>query len=140
MGRDVPSGQMGINDEGYLTNDWRLRGSRDFFQRLKQTMEDVAHAMGADFVMNPTWFAKRVIPVHPLGGCPMGRHEQKGVVNEHGEVFNNPGLYVADGSIMPDPVGPNPSLTIAAMADRIADHIIETAGEASSNPEASSTD
>ncbi len=132
MGRDVPSGQMGINDEGYLTNDWQLRGSSDFFQRLKQTMEDVAHAMGADFIINPTWLLKRVITVHALGGCPMGRHENEGVVNEHGEVFNNPGLYVADGSIMPGPVGPNPSLTIAALADRIADRII--AEESGSTP------
>lgn len=136
MGRDVPSGQMGINDEGYLTNDWQLRGSSDFFQRLKQTMKDVAHAMGADFVINPTWFLKRVITVHSLGGCPMGRHENEGVVNEHGEVFNNPGLYVADGSIMPGPVGPNPSLTIAALADRMADHIIAESASGPSAPDA----
>jgi cholesterol oxidase len=32
---------------------------------------------------------------------------------------------VVDGSIMPGPVGPNPSLTIAAISDRAADHIID---------------
>ena len=31
----------------------------------------------------------------------------------------------ADGSVMPGPVGPNPSLTIAALADRFADRILE---------------
>ena len=36
-----------------------------------------------------------------------------------------PGLYVVDGSVMPGPVGPNPSLTIAAISDRAADHIID---------------
>jgi choline dehydrogenase-like flavoprotein len=33
-----------------------------------------------------------------------------------------PDLPIADGSVMPGPVGPNPSFTIAALADRFADH------------------
>jgi cholesterol oxidase len=40
-------------------------------------------------------------------------------------VFGHPGLYVADGSVMPGPVGPNPSLTIAALADRFAEGILQ---------------
>jgi cholesterol oxidase len=67
----------------------------------------------------------RVISVHPLGGCPMGRDESEGVVGSDGEVFGYPGLYVADGSVMPGPVGANPCLTIAALADRFSDHIID---------------
>ena len=55
----------------------------------------------------------------------MGRNEGEGVVDAHGQVFGYPGLYVADGSVMPGPVGANPSLTIAALADRFAGRIIE---------------
>ena len=54
-----------------------------------------------------------------MGGCPMGRNEREGVVDPYGEVFGYPGLYVADGSVMPGPVGANPSLTIAANALRV---------------------
>jgi cholesterol oxidase len=54
----------------------------------------------------------------------MGRDENEAVVDSYGEVFNYPGLYVMDGSIMPGPVGPNPSMTIAAVSDRAAEHII----------------
>jgi cholesterol oxidase len=36
-------------------------------------------------------------------------------------VHGYPGLWVADGSVMPGPVGPNPSFTIAALADRFSD-------------------
>jgi cholesterol oxidase len=88
-------------------------------------MRQLAGALGGVFKDNPTWHLSRLVTVHPLGGCPLGRDEQEGVVNAYGEVFNYPGLYVADGSVMPGPVGPNPSLTIAALADRFADHLIE---------------
>jgi cholesterol oxidase len=59
----------------------------------------------------------------------MGRDEKEGVVNPYGAVFGCPlGLYVVDGSVMPGPVGPNPSLTIAALSDRFADPIIQLKG------------
>jgi cholesterol oxidase len=44
----------------------------------------------------------------------------RGVVDHRGAVFGYPGLYVADGAIVPRPLGLNPSKTIAALAERIA--------------------
>jgi cholesterol oxidase len=58
--------------------------------------------------------------VHPLGGCAMARDSEHGVVDPFGRVFGCEGLYVADGSILPGPAGVNPSMTIAALAERIA--------------------
>jgi len=43
-------------------------------------------------------------------------------------VHNYPRLHVADGSVMPGPVGANPSMTIAAVADRFADAILAEEG------------
>jgi cholesterol oxidase len=61
----------------------------------------------------------------------MGRDRDHGVVDDHGEVFSadglHRGLFVADGSVMPGPVGPNPSLTIAAVAHRFSARMIERA-------------
>ncbi|MEK6255791.1 MAG: GMC family oxidoreductase [Chloroflexota bacterium] len=54
---------------------------------------------------------------HIIGGCPMGRSEEEGVVDFECKVFNYPGLYVVDGSIMPANPGINPSLTITALAE-----------------------
>jgi len=124
MGRDTPDGRMKLSGEK-LDVDWRIEHSNPYFVRLRETMRDIAESLGADFVDNPTWYLSRVVTVHPLGGCPMGRNEKEGVVNSYGEVFGYPGLYVADGSVMPGPVGPNPSLTIAALADRFATKIME---------------
>jgi cholesterol oxidase len=54
----------------------------------------------------------------------MGRDQREGVVDAWGRVFGHPGLYVADGSVMPGTVGPNPSLTIAAISERFAQGIL----------------
>jgi cholesterol oxidase len=54
---------------------------------------------------------------HILGGCPLGRNDQEGVVGLDCQAHNYPGLYVVDGSIMPANPGINPSLTITALAE-----------------------
>ena len=71
------------------------------------------------------WLRKRIITAHPVGGAPMGRDPSAGVCDPYGEVFGYPGLYIADGAAMPGPVGPNPSLTIAALADRMCTRLLE---------------
>ncbi len=129
MGRDVPDGWMRLRG-GYLDVDWRPTASRAYFRRVDGAMRDLSAAMGARYV-NPLWWLNLLVTVHPLGGCPMGAGPDRGVVDSHGRVFGYPGLYVADGSVMPGPVGANPSLTIAALADRFADRLVD---EASSRP------
>jgi len=88
-------------------------------------MRRIGDVLGAEYADNPMWFRKRIITVHPLGGAPMGRHAGEGVCDPYGEVFGYPGLYVADGAALPGPVGANPSLTIAALADRMATRLLE---------------
>jgi len=123
MGRDTPDGVMSLPGR-WLQLDWTLATSRAYFDRVKATMARIAGALEADFTVNPEWYLRRVITVHGLGGCPMGRNDREGVVDPDGEVFHYPGLHVADGSVVPGPVGPNPSLTIAALADRFADRML----------------
>lgn len=125
MGRDLPDGRMALNRDGLLEVDWHMRHSSSYFQRVRQTMAEMADVLEGKLLQNPLSYLSRVITVHPLGGCPMGRTAEEGVVDSYGEVFNHPGLYVADGAAMPGPTGPNPSLTIAALADRFAEHVIE---------------
>lgn len=61
---------------------------------------------------------------HPLGGCPMGKDAAGGVADEFGRVFGYDGLYIADASIVPSVLGVNPSLTISALALRVAHQMI----------------
>ncbi len=122
MGRDLPNGQMYMSG-GNLDLRWQEHQSNEYFEALRGAMREIANELGGTFIDDPLWYFRRVVSAHPLGGCPMGRNEDEGVVNDTGEVFNYPNLYIADGSIMPGAVGANPSLTIAALAERIAAHI-----------------
>ncbi|WP_199806611.1 GMC oxidoreductase [Streptomyces sp. NRRL F-5727] len=124
MGRDVPNGRMFLRD-GHLDLDWRLAASDAYFEQMNATMEGVSRSLGGRYAANPLWLLNRLITVHPVGGAPMGRSAREGVVDPFGRVYGYPGLSVADGSVLPGPVGPNPSLTIAALADRSAIRILE---------------
>ncbi len=62
---------------------------------------------------------------HILGGCVMGESPDVGVVDKEGRVFGYPGLYVADGSVVPANLNANPALTITALAEYIMDKVPE---------------
>lgn len=65
---------------------------------------------------------------HLLGGCAIGRDESEGVVDLDCQVFNYPGLYVIDGSIVPANPGINPSLTITALAEYAMERMLPKPG------------
>ncbi len=60
---------------------------------------------------------------HILGGCPMGRGPEDGVIDARGRVFGYDGLYVVDGSAVSANLGVNPSLTITALAEHAMSHV-----------------
>jgi cholesterol oxidase len=65
---------------------------------------------------------------HLIGGCLFGRDATDGVIDLSCEVFNYPGIYIIDGSIVPANPGVNPSLTIAAMAEYAMSRMPEKEG------------
>src|SRR5262249_49879705 len=73
--------------------------------------------------------AKEVLGARPvpLMGDPRRRIVRTGVPNaappSFGQVFGYAGLYVCDGSIVPSAVGANPTATIAALGERVAEGI-----------------
>jgi cholesterol oxidase len=132
MGRDRPAGKMYLehadkSGEPYLDARFPMNESRAYLDRVRETAKQLAEAMGGEFKEDPTAeLLKQLVTVHPLGGCSMGENASQGVVDSYGEVFGFKDFYIADGSVMPGPVGANPSLTIAALANRTADHILES--------------
>lgn len=124
MGRDLPDGRMTLNGKR-LECDWSIDASRAYYERMVATMRELAAGMGAELTDTAIGEMDRLAASHPLGGCAMGREPWEGVVDDQGRVFGCDGLHIADGSVMPGPVGPNPGLTIAALADRFAVGMVE---------------
>ena len=60
---------------------------------------------------------------HPAGGCRMAADERDGVVDAHCQVFGTDNLYVLGASVFPVSGSGNPTLTIVALALRLADHL-----------------
>lgn len=68
-----------------------------------------------------TWF-------HPAGGCRMAADAAHGVVDADGRVFDLDNLYVAGASVFPTAGSANPTLTVVALALRLADHLAARLG------------
>lgn len=66
----------------------------------------------------PMTETRGVYGAHPLGGCRMAESKDLGVVDHRCEAFDNEGLLCMDSSAIPTSLGVNPSLTIAAVAER----------------------
>jgi cholesterol oxidase len=61
---------------------------------------------------------RRPFTAHILGGAVIGATPADGVVDAWQRVLTDPGLHVVDGSAVSANLGANPSLTIAAQAER----------------------
>jgi glucose dehydrogenase len=60
---------------------------------------------------------------HHIGTCRMSERPEDGVVDADGRVHGTQNLFVAGSSVFPTGSGVNPTLTIAALSLRLADHI-----------------
>jgi cholesterol oxidase len=123
--RDAADGRMRL-EHGRLMLDWDITASEDTMNAVTSMHRKLAFVTEGIPMTPLTWtIGKDLITPHPLGGCNMGTDASKGVVDFRGQVFGYPGLFVADGSIVPKALGLNPSRTIAALAEHIAAGIVD---------------
>jgi len=128
VGHDDSAGEMTLADDR-LRLRWANNGKLPVYFEADRWLDEITHASGGRFVRNPLWKPdgdSNMLTAHPLGGCPMGRDSDHGVVNARGQVFDGRGgvherLFVVDGSIIPTSLGVNPLWTISALAERIAE-------------------
>jgi len=119
MGRDIAGGRFHL-DEGRFELSWSPQASHDYEQGVRKTFQDLARALNGELTRDGLELLKQSITAHPVGGCPMSEDPRLGVVDAWGKVHGYEQLWIADGSVMPGPVGANPSFTIAALADRFS--------------------
>ncbi|HHT9120404.1 MAG TPA: FAD-dependent oxidoreductase [Candidatus Hypogeohydataceae bacterium YC41] len=123
MGRAEGYGRIELSDAGDVNIVWpdsEWNKLKAFTQGLIKELEALTAGLGGEYFSLPLWEMGKLATVHPIGGCSMAQAKEEGVVKPNGEVFGYDNLYVADGAIIPASLGVNPSLTIAALAHRIA--------------------
>jgi choline dehydrogenase-like flavoprotein len=94
----------------------RINAARDFSTK-------VLEAAGATRIL---WSG--LATTHMQGSCRMGADPATSVVDPHCQSHEVKRLYVGDSSLHPRTLSVNPSLTIMALATRLADHLDQGAG------------
>jgi choline dehydrogenase-like flavoprotein len=69
--------------------------------------------------------AMQVYSIHLMGTARMSEDPRRGVTDSFGAVHGVPGLFVADASLFPGPLGINPMETVVALAMRNARRLLE---------------
>jgi choline dehydrogenase-like flavoprotein len=99
-------------------------------RRVLLPLAGAPHARGPhqlDGLLNAPAAAKsmELFTVHLMGTARIGADPRRGVVDSFGAFHGVGGLFVADASLFPGPVGVNPMETILALALRNAQRLIE---------------
>ena len=125
MGTDASNGRLKLKD-GQIDIQWSHRKSRQMFRELESALKDLSRSLHGKYVASILWQwpFRKLLTAHPLGGCAMGSGIGESVANHRGEVWGYPNLLVADGSLVPSAVSVNPSLTISALAERVAHWLV----------------
>lgn len=118
-----------VNDENnasvIVDPDGRERFEVNFQPRERERLEaamrfsrEVLEAAGAKKVC---WTG--LISTHVQGSCRMGDDPERSVVDRNCESHEVKGLFVGDASLIPQTLSVNPSLTVMALATRLAERL-----------------
>jgi hypothetical protein len=156
MGSDTSDGTIKLQDSwkndpnrdmnvlNTINIDFDLAKLVPLFTKMRHSMERISKHVGENGTTSfstPLWDPNNVngsstIVLHNLGGCTMGNDRDHGVVDSFGHVYKGngttltetyPDFYIVDGGIVPSSLGVNSSLTISALAFRIAENIVSLA-------------
>lgn len=136
MGADSAEGRIVLDRRGRPRVVWADSGRQEIYAREARDLALLSAGAEAVHVENPRHAlgggglpSSAPITVHPLGGAVMGESPSAGACDSSGRVYRadgavHDGLYVSDGSLCPSSTGANPSLTIAAVAERNTERLI----------------
>lgn len=130
MGLDESDGTMSLDSAGCIQVNWPYRNSMPLYKGILESGRKFKQVFNAKlFFPLPTWHwpIRKNVSVHSMGGCVLSDSPEKGVTSadreSFGQVFGYKNLFVADGSIVPTSVGANPSMTITALSEMVAEGI-----------------
>ncbi|HEY8572304.1 GMC family oxidoreductase [Phenylobacterium sp.] len=95
---------------------------------MVQTFTEVIERLGGKVLGKPETDGRKAISkggemIHEVGTVRMGASENDSVVNQYGQAWAVPNLFVTDGAVLVSSPDKNPTLSILALAWRSSDHL-----------------
>ncbi|MGC6411543.1 MAG: FAD-dependent oxidoreductase [Candidatus Puniceispirillaceae bacterium] len=123
MSEDLPDPESRVTlKNGQIKLNW-TRSNKAAHDALVQRFRAKLKQAGYPIILSKAF--DRKTPSHQSGTARMGDDPSNNVVNVFCRSFDHPNLYITDASVLPTSAAVNPSLTIAALALRSAEHIIQ---------------
>jgi cholesterol oxidase len=124
FGFDYSPGRLFLDNRGFMRH-LTVHDDGGLSRRIRRRLRELSAAAGATLLTAWNLPGKQqAVTVHPLGGCVLADSPQQGVCDPSGQVYGYPNLYVTDGSVLPTATGRPPSMTIAAIAERVAEGLV----------------
>jgi choline dehydrogenase-like flavoprotein len=119
MANDENNGAVAVDEDG------RERFGVDFqpseLERIDGAFQFSRKVLEAAGAAQVCWTG--LVSTHVQGTCRMGDDPARSVVDRNGESHDVQRLFVGDASLIPRTLSVNPSLTIMALATRLAEHL-----------------
>jgi choline dehydrogenase-like flavoprotein len=124
MSEDLPNPESRVTvNGGQIRLDWR-RSNWTAHEGLVKAFKERLRAAGYPIVLSKPF--DRRTPSHQCGTVRIGSNPATSPLDPYCRAWDHPNLFVVDASFLPTSAAVNPSLTIAAQALRVADHIAKT--------------
>ena len=106
--------------------DFELNQVRHQQQHIRELLEAMGGKVSAKADSDVTKLIKRGGEViHEVGGAIMGADRESSVTNQWSQTWDVKNLFMADGAPFASTADKNPTLTIMALAWRMADHLMD---------------
>lgn len=130
MGMDGMDGEVSIVGSVPITTFRTSPQTRAMFDAATSALHHIFdRGVGGRALPGFHELRKDAITIHPLGSVRMADSADVGGTDRFGRVYRadggvHEGLYVSDASLLSSPIVVNGSLTIAAMGERVAGHVV----------------
>jgi choline dehydrogenase-like flavoprotein len=121
MANDENTASVVVDENG--TERFDLAFNERELGRIDASLEFTKEVLRAAGATQLAWTG--IASTHVQGSCRMGDDPERSATDRNGQVHGVEGLYVGDSSLIPRTLSVNPSLTIMALATRLADHLAE---------------
>jgi choline dehydrogenase-like flavoprotein len=121
MSEDLPNAESRVTvDAAQIRLDWK-RSNWTTHLALVAALKERLRAAGYPIVLSKPF--DRRTPSHQCGTVRIGLDPATSPLDPFCRAYDHPNLFVVDASFLPTSAAVNPSLTIAAQALRVADHV-----------------